>query len=181
MADPEFENGFSDPLPNRLELAPGLTLERLYPDLEDDQDLDAFVDRNRDFLREFVPVYADKLNSPDDAKRLLKGALAHAVAIWGLRVEAVPRYLGGIFTLAPEADGSYDLSYALDKNAQGRGFATRGVNSLTSQAFQRGSPKITAKVDPANSRSLKVMQRTGFRQVGVDAKGNLDFELLPPS
>ena len=75
MADPEFESGFSNSLPEIIPVANGLTLERLYPTIEDDQDVDALVERNRDFYQEFAAVYAEKIHSPDDAKRFLEGAL----------------------------------------------------------------------------------------------------------
>jgi RimJ/RimL family protein N-acetyltransferase len=48
----------------------------------------------------------------------------------------------------------------------GRGFASEALSAIMARAARRGFVVLRADVDPRNARSLRLLQRLGFRTVG---------------
>lgn len=180
MTAPKYEFEDNGPMPEIIPVADGITLERLQPMSNDSYELDDFMERNREFFRTYTPSYSKNLTSPLRAEVFIRKALQDGVMLWGLRI-GQPRVLAGMVTLVAEEDGSYDVGYVLDEQAQGRGLVTRSVGSLTRQVFAHGGTKVTATTHPENAGSQAVLKRNDFNQIGTDEKGNLVFELLPPT
>ena len=73
----------------------------------------------------------------------------------------------GGFGALPAEDGSGKIGYALVGEHQGRGFATEAVGAILDWAFAHpGLTRVVADTYPELSRSIRVLQKNGFRYAG---------------
>jgi len=63
-----------------------------------------------------------------------------------------------------------EVGYWLFADARGRGVATRAVGALIDHAFANGILRVEAHVRPANTASVRVLERLGFEAEGVKRK-----------
>src|SRR5437870_3703497 len=64
--------------------------------------------------------------------------------------------------------GEWELSYGFRRDRWGRGYATEAARACVRHGLETmGVEKIVADVDPANPASANVLEKCGFRQVGV--------------
>lgn len=142
---------------------------RLY-ERRDAQELYALVDANRDHLARWFPWTA-ATRGPDDTRTFIEDGLRRFAAGNGFEcgiVEAgrLVGTLGLHFVTRPE--GVTEIGYWLDRNAQGRGLATRSVAGLLPHLFDAMDlNRVEIRADPANARSRAVPERLGFQQEGV--------------
>jgi RimJ/RimL family protein N-acetyltransferase len=67
----------------------------------------------------------------------------------------------------PDEDGEVEIGYALVPAARGAGLASEAIALLVDWAFeQRGVHAVTARVDPGNAPSRRVLERLGFSPDG---------------
>jgi ribosomal-protein-alanine N-acetyltransferase len=85
---------------------------------------------------------------------------------WVTRVD--PTLVGnGGFGAFPSEDGSGKVGYALVGEHQGRGYATEALAALLDWAFtQPGLQRVVADTYPELGRSIRVLQKSGFRYAG---------------
>lgn len=58
-----------------------------------------------------------------------------------------------------------EIGYTLAPDAQGRGYATQAVRAIVNEAFAVwGKHRIQASVDPENVKSIRLLERLGFRK-----------------
>ena len=56
-----------------------------------------------------------------------------------------------------------EIGYVIQKNKQQKGYATEVCQAIMQYAFQTlGKEKIIARVNPANSASIRLLQKLGF-------------------
>ncbi len=60
-----------------------------------------------------------------------------------------------------------EVGYWLFVASRGRGVATRVVRAMCEHAFAGGVYRVEAVVRPANTASVRVLERAGFRAEGV--------------
>jgi len=73
----------------------------------------------------------------------------------------------GGFGRLPDVDGSNKIGYALVEERQGRGYASEGVAALLDWAFSHpGLTRVVADTYPELTRSIRVLQKNGFRYAG---------------
>ncbi len=74
----------------------------------------------------------------------------------------------GSVDLRSRGDGRGELSWALYSGMRGQGLATRALRLLISYAFEQlNMARVEARVDPENTRSLRVASRAGLRREGL--------------
>jgi len=85
----------------------------------------------------------------------------------------------------PEADGVVEISYGVNLDHQGKGYATEAAQALTTYAFSSGKVRqVRAHTRPEPNASTRVLAKCGFRRVGeiIDPEDGLvwrwekDFE-----
>jgi len=59
------------------------------------------------------------------------------------------------------------VGYWLLPGARGRGVATRAVRLISGWAAREGIKRLRLFAEPANDRSLRVAERSGFRRIGI--------------
>lgn len=65
----------------------------------------------------------------------------------------------------PQDEFQVEIGCTLNKNYQGKGYATEALNASISYLFnQLGKRRIVASIDPRNQPSIKLFERLGFRK-----------------
>lgn len=59
-----------------------------------------------------------------------------------------------------------EIGFLLDPDLWGRGLASEALAAFIARRRLLRSSELTADVDPANGRSLKLLERAGFRETG---------------
>jgi L-amino acid N-acyltransferase YncA len=73
--------------------------------------------------------------------------------------------------------GVAECSVYVDAEARGRGAGTALLEALAAEAKERGFHKLIGKLFDTNEPSLRLMERAGFRVVGIHYRhGRLDGE-----
>jgi RimJ/RimL family protein N-acetyltransferase len=75
----------------------------------------------------------------------------------------------------PDAEGRVEIGYDLAAAARGQGYATEALRALAAWALaEEDVVTVTARVDPGNTASRHVLERSGFRRVGhLDEDGGV--------
>jgi ribosomal-protein-alanine N-acetyltransferase len=74
----------------------------------------------------------------------------------------------GACDLTGEDDGIADVGYSLARDLWGQGYATEIVHALVTAGFGAlGLRRIVATVAPENLASARVLEKAGFRPMGV--------------
>jgi RimJ/RimL family protein N-acetyltransferase len=71
------------------------------------------------------------------------------------------------FTGPPTADGAVEISYGVNPDHQGNGYATEAAQALTAYAFSSGKVRVVrAHTRPDSNASTGVLVKCGFRRIG---------------
>ncbi len=96
-------------------------------------------------------------------------------AVLGIRqivLRASREVIGGIgFFSGPEGPERVEVGYGVAAPFRGRGLATEALLAMLDLA--RGRPEVrlvTARVEPGNEASIRVLEKAGFRRVGADTR-----------
>jgi RimJ/RimL family protein N-acetyltransferase len=115
------------------------------------------------------PAFTDRQQALGFYAEICEGFAGRSLFQWGI-VEGDGRNLLGTCTLYA-FDGApwrCEIGFALGRGAWGRGIATRGVAVALGFAFEAlGVHRVEADVDPRNARSLRLLERLGFRREGL--------------
>jgi [ribosomal protein S5]-alanine N-acetyltransferase len=145
----------------------------------------------RPFEREDVPAIAALYSDPDvmryvsgvgslDAlgieellERYARGQRERGFSTWAVVEKATGRTVGDAGFEVYRPTGEPELGYTLAADVWGRGYATEAARACLDAAFAHLSvPRVVAKVDVANERSLRVAERLGMHRVGtIDVEG----------
>lgn len=67
----------------------------------------------------------------------------------------------------PANDGDIEIGYSIVPRFEGQGFATELVRALVDHAFASGTVRrVLAHANPANSSSMRVLEKNGFHMAG---------------
>jgi ribosomal-protein-alanine N-acetyltransferase len=91
---------------------------------------------------------------------------AHGFSFWGV-VERASGMLIGDAGLYRTPSGEVELGYTLAVAAWGRGYATEAATAWLEAAFGAlGIAEVIALAEPANTASLRVLEKAGMRRTG---------------
>jgi len=87
--------------------------------------------------------------------------------------------IGGIgFKGPPDDDREVEIGYGIVPSRQGFGYATEAVLCMADFAFRQDRlSSIVAKTDPDNVASRRVLEKSGFEEIGRD--GYFHYRLEP--
>ena len=135
-----------------------------------------FYLRNAEHFAPWNPPLPDDHAAPEVVRQALaEGAeaftLGRALRWWLHPVQAPDRVIGSVHVsaLVRGAFQSANLGYALDGALQGRGLMHEALAAAIAEAF---SPRVNlhrlqAGIQPENRRSLAVVRRLGFVEIGL--------------
>lgn len=151
------------------------------------------IEESRDHLRRYEPEQAASCRSVAEAQIWIIQGNADwlvrkrfAIGIW---LQVTNQYLGGIGFRPREGDGwsvpAFELGYWVRASAQGHGYVTEAVGSVTAYAFEQlHAGRVEIRCEASNARSAAVATRLGFRLEGhlrnieCQADGTLIDELI---
>lgn len=80
------------------------------------------------------------------------------------------------FQSDPAYTRTYEVGFIFNPKFQGKGYAAESLNAFTSYCFSNlNVHRLEAKCDPANQRSWKLLERSGFEREGT-LKKNIYFK-----
>lgn len=73
--------------------------------------------------------------------------------------------------LSPLNHGEVEIGYAVEEKYQGKGYATEAVRALSEYGLKHfGLKSVTGVVDSANSGSVRVLEKAGYRFVREEVR-----------
>ncbi|PTX64341.1 ribosomal-protein-alanine N-acetyltransferase [Melghirimyces profundicolus] len=154
-----------------------MTGDRVYIRRPEMEDLDAFLElrlNNRAFLKPIEPRFPERHFTEEGQRE----AVQTTIDRWergtgfgfGIFLRPTDRLIGRV-NLSNIVRGAWQnctIGYFLDQQHQGKGYMTEAVRLATSFAFQEAElHRIEASVMPRNRASIRVVERTGFRYIGL--------------
>lgn len=138
--------------------------------IEDTDKLMRLVDKNRDYLRVWLP-WLDNILQPEDATRLILNLLEQYRTNNGFQFGIWYKgELCGIIGLQGVnwSNRSTSIGYWLDEEHQGKGIITRSCIAVIDIAFKEMSlNRIEIRCAEQNNKSKAVPERLGFMVEGV--------------
>lgn len=139
-------------------------------DEDDAEELTALIDRNRAYLKEWLP-WLDNSNGIHDTARFIGRSLEQAADENGLTFGIVcDGKLAGVIGqhYLDSLNRRTELGYWLDIDHQGRGVATRAAARLTDYAFtDQDCNRVILHCAAGNIKSRAIAERLGFVQEGI--------------
>jgi ribosomal-protein-serine acetyltransferase len=152
----------------RTDIGGGIVLTKVRP--EDAAELFALVDRNREYLRAWMP-WVDATKRVADILAFIERSGAQDAEGRGFQccIRLDGRIVGVIGHVGIRAgDRKTELGYWVSEDHQGRGIVTRAVRALVEDAFSRlGLNRVEIQAGEENLRSRAVAERLGFRLEGI--------------
>lgn len=75
-------------------------------------------------------------------------------------------YIGDLGVITEDSGRQTEIGVAVLPEHHGRGFGTIACRMLISELFRRGIHRVTARIDPRNAASRRLLERLDFRQEG---------------
>ena len=151
-----------------LQISDSVELRQVTQD--DAEELTTLIDRNRTYLKEWLP-WLDNSRNIIDTARFIGRSMEQAADQNGLTLGIVcDGRLAGIIGqhYVDTLNRRTELGYWLDAGHQGRGIVTRSTARLTEYAFrEQDCNRVMLHCAVGNLKSRAVAERLGFVQEGV--------------
>lgn len=155
---------------HRLKLRVSESVELRQISEDDAEELTMLIDRNRSYLKEWLP-WLDNSNGIHDTARFIGRSLEQAADENGLTFGIVCEdALAGVIGqhYVDSLNRRTELGYWLDAEHQGRGIVTRAAARLTDYAFtDQDCNRVMLHCAAGNTKSRAVAERLGFVQEGI--------------
>jgi ribosomal-protein-serine acetyltransferase len=152
----------------RLRLGDSADLRQIVE--EDAEELTALIDRNRAYLKEWLP-WLDNSTGIRDTARFIGRSLEQAEDDNGFTFGIVCNgILAGVIGqhYLDSVNRRTELGYWIDAAHQGRGLVTRATARLTDYAFEeQDCNRVILHCAVGNTKSRAVAERLGFVQEGI--------------
>ncbi|GGG72640.1 GNAT family N-acetyltransferase [Paenibacillus radicis (ex Gao et al. 2016)] len=130
--------------------------------------------RNRQFFQPFEPIRDESHFTLAVQEQEIAGGIEAAANdqsyTFGIFLQATDELIGRI-ALTGIARGPFQnayLGYFVDRQHNGKGYATAAVSLCVEKAFSElGLHRVQAGVMPRNTASIRVLEKAGFRHEGL--------------
>lgn len=141
---------------------------------EDAEALFTLRRNNRDFLQPFEPIRPGSFWTLEgqikDVWNGITGAELDQACVLGIFLKESDRLIGRV-ALTAFARGVFqnaNIGYFMAQDQNGKGYMTAAVRMSVDHAFRSlGLHRVQAGVMPRNLRSLRVLEKAGFRREGL--------------
>jgi RimJ/RimL family protein N-acetyltransferase len=80
-----------------------------------------------------------------------------------------------------EAEDAVEIGYTVFEEDRGRGFATETARAMMDWARrEHGIRRFISSIEPGNAPSIHIIEKLGFRRIGLVLEGEEIFELIDP-
>lgn len=152
---------------------PRLTLRNVLPG--DGKEMHAAKMQTWEMLHRWMP-WATDIGTEEDSEANIRQAYADFILRKDLRVHGFEKSSGEmvVFTGLHRFDwkiGRFEIGYWVEKDAQGKGYATEAANALTRYAFKvLGAKTVVIDYAEGNEKSQRVIEKLGFEKEGCAKK-----------
>jgi RimJ/RimL family protein N-acetyltransferase len=115
------------------------------------------------------PQLRDVVEATALLEEIESGYATRTLSQWGI-VTRVDDHLIGTCTLTSFSleHRRAEVGFALERTSWGQGYGSEALHALLQYAFESlDLRRIEADVDPRNTRSIRVLERAGFRREGL--------------
>lgn len=115
--------------------------------------------------------------SMDDAKSIVKerSQKKNFIAVTDKKTNELIGHFS-FFQIEPDYTRTYEIGFIFSPMYQGRGYAAESLKAFTRYCFTNlNVHRLEAKCDPANQKSWKLLERSGFEREG-ELKKNIYFK-----
>ena len=136
--------------------------------LEDAEETFALVDKNRNYLRKWMP-WVDRVQSAEDCRKNIESQQQDPNASPEFCLVDHERIVGRLgFHLIDHANRSTSIGYWLDENHQGNGLMTMAVKAATEYAFDSlHIHRLVIRAGVKNKGSRAIAERLGYTYEGT--------------
>lgn len=135
--------------------------------LDDDRELFALVEANRDRLAPWMP-WEPVTQSAADVRGFIERSLASEHDVEGNGIWVGGKVVGSMGMSVSTLNDSGSIGYWIDREHEGKGIVTRGARLFVEFGFRElGLHRISIHAAVDNVRSRAVAERLGFRQEAV--------------
>lgn len=149
-------------------VSPGLEMRQFA--MSDAEAVYAVADRNRQYLREWLP-WVDRTHSPDDIRDFIAARLEQFESSQGPNagIWLDGQFIGGIGCHPIDWNNHHcSIGYWIEAAWQGKGIMTRCCASMLDYLFQDlGLHRVTIQCGTGNRKSCAIPERLGFTREGV--------------
>lgn len=143
------------------------------------EELFALVDRNREYLREWLP-WLDSTITVEDEQAFIKASLEAFARgqLLPLGIWHQGKLAGTIGLVGIDAVGRKgEIGYWISEDQQGKGLITRACSAVLSYGFDElGLNRIIIRAAVENSRSRAVPERLGFTYEGTERQSEWHYD-----
>jgi RimJ/RimL family protein N-acetyltransferase len=154
-----------------LDRLPTLDAERttLRPLAEDDAPALFEIFSDPEVMRYWSsPAHADERRTREMIASIERGFDDRSLLQWGIERKADGRLLGTVTLMPAPRQPRAEIGFILGREHWGRGFAAEAQRTAIGFAFgELGLHRLEADADPANSASVRSLERLGFRREGL--------------
>jgi ribosomal-protein-alanine N-acetyltransferase len=114
--------------------------------------------------------------------RAIRAYEQHGVCLWPVIEKHSGALIGACGFHLFEGGPDLELAYHFARQYWGRGYATEAAAACMEFGFRTlGAPRIVAATQPGNEASTRVLEKLGFRRLGLDEHGETLYEAAPPA
>ena len=93
------------------------------------------------------------------------------LCFWEIIEKGTKTRIGGLlFKGPPDESGAVEIGYGIDESFRRRGYGLEAVKAGIEWAFSQGAGAVTAKVNPGNLASRRLLERAGMTQYRMIGK-----------
>ncbi len=159
----------------------GLTGSEIFIRFFEDADAESLLDlhlRNGELFQKYSPTFDDDYYTLDSKRKYISNAMKEREEdkkySFGIFLKDNGKLVGDV-SLYHIYRGSLQrclIGYSLDKQYNGRGYATEAVSLAVGFAFNELKlHRVEAGVMLSNTGSMRVLEKAGFHREGIEQKG----------
>lgn len=159
----------------------GLRANKIFIRFFQDADAESLLDlhlRNGEFFQKYSPTFGDDFYTLDSKRKYISNSVKQRKEdksySFGIFLEDNEKLVGDV-SLYHIFRGSLQkclIGYSLDKQYNGRGYATEAVSLAVEFAFNKLQlHRVEAGVMLSNIGSMRVLEKAGFHREGIEQKG----------
>jgi len=136
---------------------------------EHSRELFSLVDKNRDYLREWLP-WLDRNQTEEDSKTFIRNSFVQFIEGVGITsgIFFRDKLVGVMGIKIDKMNNSGEIGYWLDANYQGKGIVTKACRKIINYAFGNlGLNRIVIRCATGNRKSRAIPEHLGFTKESI--------------
>lgn len=136
----------------------------------EDEDIEPMTHINQDpKVCEHLPAIVDRRATEALIKHIIQHYEQHGFTLYAVELKSTHEFIGFLGLMIPSFQAHFtpavEIGWRLSSHHWGHGYATEGAKAVLDYAFnQLGLKEIVSLTVPANTRSIRVMEKIGMKR-----------------